>query len=69
MKKGSEYRQHARECRALAASMQSDDQRGQLLQMAGHWEALARDREALIARHPELAIACEDGDAAQVEPA
>ena len=60
MKKGPEYRQHARECRALAATMESDDQRGQLLQMADHWEALARDRETLIARHPELAVPSED---------
>lgn len=60
MKKGSEYRQHARECRALAATMESEDQRGQLLQMAEHWESLARDREALIAKHPELAIPAED---------
>ena len=56
MKKGSEYRQHARECRALASNMESAEQREQLLQMADHWEALARDREALIARHPELSI-------------
>ncbi len=55
MKKASEYRQHARECRALAATMASDEQRAQMLQMAAHWDQLAGDRLALIDRHPELA--------------
>lgn len=55
MKKASEYRQHARECRELAASMPSADQREQLLQMAEHWDKLAADRADLISRHPELA--------------
>lgn len=55
MKKASEYRQHARECRDLAASMPSAEQREQLLQMAEHWDKLAADRADLIARHPELA--------------
>lgn len=55
MKKASEYRQHALECRDLAAKMQSSDQRTQLLQMSDHWEKLATDRVALITVHPELA--------------
>jgi hypothetical protein len=55
MKKASEYRQHARECRQLAAKMESDLQRAQLLQMAEHWDKLAADRLDLIDRHPELA--------------
>lgn len=55
MKKASEYRQHARECRELATSMPSADQREQLLMMAEHWEKLAADRITLIQRHPELA--------------
>jgi hypothetical protein len=55
MKKASEYRQHARECRDLAAKMDSLDQRSQLVQMAEHWEKLATDRVALIQNHPELA--------------
>jgi hypothetical protein len=54
MKKASEYRQHAKECRALAASMESEDQREQLLQMADHWEKLADDRARLVGRHPDL---------------
>ncbi|WP_309088681.1 hypothetical protein [Phenylobacterium sp.] len=59
MKKASEYRQHAEECRALAAQMSSPAQRAQMLEMAEHWEKLARDRAALISKHPELAIAGE----------
>ncbi len=62
MKKASEYRQHARECRALAAGMDSPEQREQLLQMASHWEQLARDRADLVRNHPELAI---DGEAVE----
>lgn len=54
MKKASEYRQHAAECRALATSMELVEQREQLLQMAVHWEKLADDRSVLIQRHPEL---------------
>ena len=55
MKKASEYRQHAKECRDLAATMESAGQREQLLEMAHHWENLATDRVALIERHPDLA--------------
>lgn len=55
MKKASEYRLHAKECRELAAAMASPNQREQMLQMAEHWEKLAADRVDLITRHPELA--------------
>ncbi len=55
MKKASEYRLHAKECRELAATMNSPAQREQLLEMAAHWEKLATDRMALIERHPDLA--------------
>jgi hypothetical protein len=55
MKKASEYRLHAQECRDLAGSMKSPDQRAQILQMVDHWEKLAADRVSLIERHPELA--------------
>jgi hypothetical protein len=48
MKKASEYREHADECRKLAASMEGD-QRDQLLQMAENWDQLAEDRTRLIA--------------------
>lgn len=62
MKKASEYRQHAQECRQLAAGMQSEDQRALMLQMAEHWDKLAVDRTALIEKHPELA---HDGEHAE----
>ncbi|WP_309087465.1 hypothetical protein [Phenylobacterium sp.] len=55
MKKASEYRLHAKECRDLAAQMESAEQRAMMLQMADHWEKLAEDRIALIQKHPELA--------------
>ncbi len=45
MRKISEYRQHAQECRALAAIMPSGEQRDQLLGMADTWDRLARERE------------------------
>lgn len=63
MKKASEYRQHARECRELAAHMESAEQRVMMLQMADHWDKLAGDRLALIEKHPELA---HDGEHAEL---
>ena len=56
MKKASEYRAHAEECRQLASKMDLGEQRDQLLGMARHWDDLARDRARLIANHPELAL-------------
>jgi hypothetical protein len=58
MKKASEYRQHAAECRALARQMQGE-QRDQLLEMARTWDQLAADRSELVRRHPELALSGE----------
>jgi hypothetical protein len=52
MKKASEYREHARECRKLASQMGAS--REVLLRMAAHWEQLADDRADLLRRHPEL---------------
>lgn len=61
MKKASEYRKHAQECRVLANSM-SGDQRDQLLEMAATWEKLAAERSELLRRHPELAIEGEEAE-------
>ena len=58
MKKASEYRRHAAECRKLADGM-AGAPREQLLQMAATWEQLARERSELVRRHPELA---KDGE-------
>ena len=59
MKKASEYRQHAEECRALAHNMEQGAQRDQLIEMAVTWDKLAQDRSDLVQRHPELALAGE----------
>jgi hypothetical protein len=56
MKKASEYRQHARECRALAQGMDPGEQRNQLLEMAATWDNLAADRSDLVRRNPETAF-------------
>jgi len=55
VKKASEYRKHAEECRILAKQVPEGPQRDQLLEMARTWDALASDRDALIRKHPELA--------------
>ena len=55
MKKASEYRKHAEECRVLARSMPAGKDRDQLLEMAATWDNLATERSRLIQRHPELA--------------
>ena len=56
MKKASEYRRHADECRHLARSAQNEKQRMQFLDMAKAWDVLARDREWLIKGHPEVLL-------------
>jgi hypothetical protein len=55
MKKASEYRKHAEECRTLAKHVPQGEHRDQLLEMAQTWDSLADDREALVLRHPDLA--------------
>jgi hypothetical protein len=53
MKKASELRLHADECRALARGMAANEQRDRLLEMAAIWEKLAAERSDLM-RHSEL---------------
>lgn len=48
MEKASEYRKHAKECRALATQSMSDEHRKQLLAMAHTWDNLAKEREQLV---------------------
>lgn len=48
MKKASEYRDHARECRELAALMSEPENRQQLLHMAESWDLLADERERIV---------------------
>jgi hypothetical protein len=45
VKKASEYRQHAKECRALSTQAMSDEHRKQLTAMADTWDTLALERE------------------------
>lgn len=47
MKKASEYRQHAEECRALAWTTPVGKQRDQRLEMAASWDMLAAERSEL----------------------
>jgi hypothetical protein len=61
MKKASEYRQHAAECRAIAAGMSLGEHRDQLLAMAAKWEELARDRETIGEPPPRLGRRGLDG--------
>ena len=56
MKKASEYRLHAQECRTLANAMDDGEQRDQLLEMAATWDRLAEERAELVRRNPEMAI-------------
>ena len=59
MKKASEYRQHADECRTLAARMDSGEHRDQLLEMAATWDRLAAERSQR-ARRPDEPRGVED---------
>ncbi len=45
MKKASEYREHAAECRAMADQVARPDHREQLLEMARTWDTMADERE------------------------
>ena len=56
MKKASEYRKHAEECRALARQMKHGEYREQLLIMAETWDRLAAEREAVVLAEPSPAL-------------
>ncbi len=61
VKKASEYRQHAKECRTLAAQAVSDEHRKQLAAMADTWETLALEREKTAAKESASSVRA-DGD-------
>lgn len=42
------YRENARQCRELARSMPTAEQREQLIHMATQWEAMADERRAAV---------------------
>lgn len=48
MRKATEYRQHAKACRDLAARMDRPDKRDQLLVMAEGEGTMASDREGIL---------------------
>ncbi len=48
MRKIAEYRQHAAECRSLAAAMGAHEHREQLLEMAATWDQMAAERERSV---------------------
>jgi hypothetical protein len=45
MKKASEYRTHADECRMLARTAKTAEHRSMLMNMAATWDSLAETRE------------------------
>ena len=53
MKKTSDFRRHAKECRALARKSSPGDYRNQLLALADAWDLLAIESEAALKREPE----------------
>jgi hypothetical protein len=63
MKKVSEYREHAEECRALARRSKSSADRDMLLNMATTWDSLADDRIKSAERQERIAkLEQEDSD-------
>lgn len=50
MRKVSEYEQHARDCRHMAASMKNPEHKKQLQDMAEAWEMLAAERRKHLAK-------------------
>jgi len=62
LKKASEYKEHAKECRQLARTAVSPEHKAMLEQMAQTWESLARDRLERIARARRISELeqCED---------
>ena len=55
MKKASEYKEHAEECRALSRRSKSPEDREMLLNMAATWDALAESRLKTTERQRRLA--------------
>jgi hypothetical protein len=53
VKKSSDFRRHAKECRALARKASPGEYRDQLLALAEAWDLLAIESEAALKREPE----------------
>jgi hypothetical protein len=54
LNKASDYQEHARHCRILAANAANQEHRGMLSKTASIWESLARDSEARAARQNRI---------------
>jgi len=54
MKKASEYRKHADECRRMLASFATAEQKAMLENMAKTWDTLADDRERQVVQRGRL---------------
>jgi len=67
VKKASEYRHHALECRALARNAKADEHRAQLLKMAETWEALASERERVLKQRALAEMSCTAVEAEMAE--
>jgi len=55
MQKAQHYREHANECRALAARTRVPEHRIMLNEMAETWDTLAIEREILLERRKRIA--------------
>jgi hypothetical protein len=67
VKKASEYRRHAEECRNLAKAISNPEHLAALAKMTEAWESLARKRVERIARDKRMA-SLEGRGAATVVP-
>jgi len=57
MLKVAEYRQHAADCRNMAAKAKDPEQQTMLEDMAAAWEGLAVEREKFLKLKPALVVA------------
>jgi hypothetical protein len=55
LKKASEYRVHAQECRMLARNALTPEHKAMLENMAHTWEMLAKERERRLLREQRIA--------------
>jgi len=55
MKKVSEYRDHAEECRRMAAGTSNEEHRAALFKMAETWDSLAEERTERLRQQQRIA--------------
>jgi hypothetical protein len=55
MKKVSEYRDHAEECRKMAAGTSNEEHRAALFKMAETWDSLAEERTERLRQQQRIA--------------